>query len=161
MRKDKLPLLRLGFNTSHVTLYPLAVNRKYHKNKFQYISCYSLSPPSFDTPIASDGFNTSHVTLYQLNVQRIKNEILGFNTSHVTLYRTQKREMVCFYSCFTTSHVTLYLTKSNGGRHTRFVSIHLMLLFIFIFLIKRRWLKGVSIHLMLLFIPLLYSISHT
>ena len=31
---------------------------------------------------------------------------------------------------FNTSHVTLYLKNSNGGRHTRFVSIHLMLLFI-------------------------------
>ena len=98
-------------------------------------------------------FNTSHVTLYRvleirLTLNRPKfqyiscyslsyfslsifNSSMGFNTSHVTLYH-----------CYAFSHVPTSVL----------VSIHLMLLFIFLMELRVLSIFSVSIHLMLLFI---------
>ena len=84
-----LPLfyVLIRFNTSHVTLYPFFrgsedpfrtvsihlmllfigqcdCNGK-HMQKFQYISCYSLSHSGDLAEMVKHRFNTSHVTLYQ------------------------------------------------------------------------------------------------
>ena len=79
---------------------------------------------------------------------------LSFNTSHVTLYRAKEWAMehlecefqyISCYSlsdsayirylvvlCFNTSHVTLYRGMASTNGMERYVSIHLMLLFIYI-----------------------------
>ena len=54
---------------------------------FQYISCYSLSPPAPADSADGFSFNTSHVTLYLKQWQEKTLQLLCFNTSHVTLYR--------------------------------------------------------------------------
>ena len=56
--------------------------------------------------------------------------------------------------CFNTSHVTLYRKYSCQNSRRRWVSIHLMLLFISIRLVSSISAQSVSIHLMLLFISL-------
>ena len=78
-------------------------------------------------------------------------KILSFNTSHVTLYLHTESHPEA-HECFNTSHVTLYLWCRQAVTLWKYVSIHLMLLFI-------RMDGGavgaehrVSIHLMLLFI---------
>ena len=76
--------------------------------RFQYISCYSLSYTPNQIDEYNRGFNTSHVTLYPVKTLWKFPQLFGFNTSHVTLYPES-------YSC--------YLWYGN-------VSIHLMLLFI-------------------------------
>ena len=144
-----------SFNTSHVTLY-----REKDKCKpdmdtmFQYISCYSLSSvfwpdsrkgksvsihlmllfiggntePKIAIPVC---FNTSHVTLYQVIERLQKDGYVRFNTSHVTLYRIIGRGERKYNRCFNTSHVTLYRICPLNRHIPVWVSIHLMLLFIF------------------------------
>ena len=106
-----------GFNTSHVTLYRNPVSawsvaagvsihlmllfisksdvKEVNLNRFQYISCYSLSKKKRDLRCIWRCFNTSHVTLYQLSISNSTRTVECFNTSHVTLYR-----------CSTCDHVT-------------------------------------------------------
>ena len=144
-------IARHGFNTSHVTLYPLWLN-------FRRLSQKS--------------FNTSHVTLY-LEVHDKQKHCRSFNTSHVTLYRCPNRTHSGHYGRFNTSHVTLYpmerriaetvnkfqyiscYSLSQSLQFLRLdpvVSIHLMLLFIWFGIWFRKTDDFVSIHLMLLFI---------
>ena len=75
---------------------------------FQYISCYSLSPPNFLYSKLCIGFNTSHVTLYHVLEEVLEVKIDGFNTSHVTLYQAVHGRDLCGENSFNTSHVTLY-----------------------------------------------------
>ncbi len=98
-------------------------------NLFQYISCYSLSKSFWNNSMESHSFNTSHVTLYHYL-------ILNFTTSLKFQY----------ISCYSLSYY-----RSWMGRF-KYVSIHLMLLFIGSRLRERRSDDRVSIHLMLLFI---------
>ena len=78
--------IRAGFNTSHVTLYPEQPLLPIMKNKFQYITCYSLSW------LLCISFNCSlkfqYITCYSLSTYKMPLETFrkGFNTSHVTLY---------------------------------------------------------------------------
>ena len=105
--------IELGFNTSHVTLYPV--------------------PEMIYLP--RDSFNTSYVTLYLQNKTHLEHQSFSFNTSHITLYRRNwKRRkkvtavsihlMLLFIkyglssgSCgtlgFNTSHVTLYRSTAR------------------------------------------------
>ena len=101
-------------------------------NKFQYISCYSLSGiphlrcrDGMEVSIhlmllfivhfqirkmpSNYGFNTSHVTLYQKVLRYLYRLRKSFNTSHVTLYRLWQYLTKILHLCFNTSHVTLYL----------------------------------------------------
>ena len=76
----------------------------------------------------------------------------GFNTSHVTLYRCKKITGITGYSF---QYISCYSLSSSADREEylyKFVSIHLMLLFIRICPLNRRIPVWVSIHLMLLFI---------
>ena len=122
---------RMGenFNTSHVTVYLLCPFYRQtdcvisihlmllfiiipsdwsrYTTKFQYISCYCLSPNTTCSSVLSLDFNTSHVTVYHcihlLNCWEIKisihlmllfivlpdttrADLFDFNTSHVTVY---------------------------------------------------------------------------
>ena len=52
------------FNTSHVTVYPINVDKEIVEEVFQYISCYCLSRLAKDILNIYGYFNTSHVTVY-------------------------------------------------------------------------------------------------
>ena len=119
------------FNTSHVTVYhPHIALLNVHPFisihlmllfiqdlllsllniiEFQYISCYCLSAKTRIMMHLID-FNTSHVTVYQWLQLRLNTKLIDFNTSHVTVYQQQR---LCYWCiCF--------------------ISIHLMLLFIYL-----------------------------
>ena len=73
------------FNTSHVTLYPVNHSGFSSLEKFQYISCYSLSKKK----LLSNMFFVVSIHLMLLFITKlyyIISHIKGFNTSHVTLY---------------------------------------------------------------------------
>ena len=80
--------------------------------KFQYISCYSLSTGNMLNMLNVGLFQ--YISCYSLSVCLNGNKVIlcGFNTSHVTLYQ-------CCRDCMDL---------------IRNVSIHLMLLFILLFL---------------------------
>ena len=82
--------------------------RKWIVYKFQYISCYCLSVIVISTQRYLRNFNTSHVTVYRFHNSRKSYNLHYFNTSHVTVY--------------------LHFLSSDID--VRFISIHLMLLFI-------------------------------
>ena len=118
------------FNTSHITLY-----RKQSKSVRRQVTCFNTShvtlylSMSIKFPHCKHCFNTSHVTLYH-SPGSGSTMLLGFNTSHVTLYR-QSISLLHLYlkfqyiSCYSLSIIeTLWNVK-------KFVSIHLMLLFIY------------------------------
>ena len=141
-----------GFNTSHVTLYRQRTRSAvFQIMKFQYISCYSLSPTPKGCDECPCSFNTSHVTLYPppdgRKTRRKKVSI------HLMLLFIQYRsnpsghqQVFQYISCyslsvdftieknyrpgFNTSHVTLYQQWQQAGASWTHVSIHLMLLFI-------------------------------
>ena len=99
---------KLGFNTSHVTLYQQRSGRHY------YILRVSIHLMLLFIYVTTEycTFQTS------------------FNTSHVTLYHICQI-LMCFHNHrFNTSHVTLYLRASTLQEGCIWVSIHLMLLFI-------------------------------
>ena len=97
---------------------------------FQYISCYSLSEHNSQDPQWRQVFQ--YISCYSLSPVRLQEgeRRNSFNTSHVTLYHRQRWRL---YS-------------------NQCVSIHLMLLFIWLYLIRNEINFVVSIHLMLLFI---------
>ena len=144
----------LRFNTSHVTLYLIQDARSFiSQQSFQYISCYSLSHKDLiDKQIRhivsihlmllfipdrwidfKISLKFQYISCYSLSyfALSIFNSSMGFNTSHVTLYH-----------CYAFSHVPTSVL----------VSIHLMLLFIFLMELRVLSIFSVSIHLMLLFI---------
>ena len=121
---------------------------------FQYISCYSLSRTRMmqtflaghvsihlmllfigtKTRQRRGGSSVSiHLMLLFISLEPlIANTFLCFNTSHVTLYPARIAGSAAIYSRFNTSHVTLYLGAEKVSQVSKLVSIHLMLLFIFI-----------------------------
>ena len=123
-------IIQLSFNTSHVTLYRYVGRFNRIWFEFQYISCYSLS----------------QVNCFSLN------KILRFQ--YISCYSlSQIKEKSCeqfnkfqYISCYSLSRKKLMWSVE------RFVSIHLMLLFIWKPWIWKFGGKKVSIHLMLLFI---------
>ena len=128
---------------------------------FQYISCYSLSEQGERTASVRCRFNTSHVTLYLLSALLIVQILLRFNTSHVTLYQDMDNAgMEKDLLSFNTSHVTLYHFSYRKLPFHPKVSIHLMLLFIWIKPTHPGRGRNVSIHLMLLFIKKLYEVRN-
>ena len=140
-----------NFNTSHVTVY-LNVFPLIHPVKwFQYISCYCLSLPDHKYQHCNKWFQ--YISCYCLSKRDSIISMAGTN--------------------FNTSHVTVYPFTDYRLRHDTFISIHLMLLFIFLpstSLISRlhfntshvtvyqfpdtfhQFVSVISIHLMLLFI---------
>ena len=96
-------------------------------------------------------FNTSHITLYRKQSKSVRRQVTCFNTSHVTLYLSMSIKFPHCKHCFNTSHVTLYRQSIS--------LLHLYLKFQYIScyslsIIETLWnvKKFVSIHLMLLFI---------
>ena len=160
---------------------------------FQYISCYCLSrQPSLNPRLNSISIHL--MLLFIRYLELILLHLPNFNTSHVTVYlnhrvhhnhylRFQYISCYCLSALllaiswyptdFNTSHVTVYLFCFEGKSNQTVISIHLMLLFIFVILynlssylnfntshvtVYRRWwcsvvsCRWISIHLMLLFI---------
>ena len=139
------------FNTSHITLY-----RKQSKSVRRQVTCFNTShvtlylSMSIKFPHCKHCFNTSHVTLYHLLKKFQILLVKGFNTSHVTLYHSPGSGSTMLLG-FNTSHVTLYRQSIS--------LLHLYLKFQYIScyslsIIETLWnvKKFVSIHLMLLFI---------
>ena len=117
------------FNTSHVTVYRTERLMSGVMCKFQYISCYCLSPCGRSLPFSA--FISIHLMLLFINISPVNLLIrTHFNTSHVTVYRYTRSSP----------------TSSN------LISIHLMLLFIFQSYHSLFYSISISIHLMLLFI---------
>ena len=76
------------FNTSHVVVYhDFSSADLAQLEKFQYISCCSLSATSGRTEHSLSNFNTSHVVVYLSNEDYQQLIIENFNTSHVVVYR--------------------------------------------------------------------------
>ena len=101
-------------------------------DEFQYISCCYLSWSFSGKCFKGKSFNTSHVVIY-----RVKHSY-GCPSGDLFQY------ISCCYLSISDSYVSC----------TRYVSIHLMLLFIQIYHPCSRWFHEVSIHLMLLFISM-------
>ena len=80
-------IMKRGFNTSHVVVYPGIVAHYICKYLFQYISCCSLS--RYNTPccVPFNCFNTSHVVVYLIGTMIGAACDVCFNTSHVVVYR--------------------------------------------------------------------------
>ena len=140
---------------------------------FQYISCYSLSVQGAAEMPWLISFNTSHVTLYLQQMVADADEV---TFQYISCYSLSDSAYIRYLVvlCFNTSHVTLYRGMASTNGMERYVSIHLMLLFIYIlprnhlrmsvfqyiscyslsspFPPNLLYSKLVSIHLMLLFI---------
>ena len=74
------------FNTSHVTLYPVNHSGFSSLEKFQYISCYSLSTKgAWHIHII---VKFQYISCYSLSKEDpgLPHMAIRFNTSHVTLY---------------------------------------------------------------------------
>ena len=162
------------FNTSHVTVYPLQLCTalgpsliSIHLMLLFIASALFLLPPF--------GIISIHLMLLFIKVENPKiREETHFNTSHVTVYlyagvsdpevssisihlmllficcqcRSCRHDLVFQYiSCYCLSVSCMYLRVAH-----LFISIHLMLLFIWIAWISTHRAVWISIHLMLLFI---------
>ena len=77
-------------------------------NKFQYISCYSLSNKEIEHVSGEVMFQ--YISCYSLSWNKVfrLEENISFNTSHVTLYLHLAENYWILLSGFNTSHVTLY-----------------------------------------------------
>ena len=148
-----------GFNTSHVTLYRDTVKEWDFQKQFQYISCYSLSANRYPKELLRLSFNTSHVTLYLRRIIACGNQLMFQYISCYSLSirksgTESKRETFQYISCYSLSLKTLaeqmlsnkfqYIScySLSGIPHLRCrdgmeVSIHLMLLFIVHFQIRK------------------------
>ena len=147
----------------YISCYSLSVTRKktsYRRKLFQYISCYSLSSDA--DPFYADTTSFQYISCYSLSHFRSVMYPLHicFNTSHVTLYlnslldskaglqfqyiscyslSSAQRRKRNYYTGFNTSHVTLYPGIRLYRPWQNQVSIHLMLLFIWISWLFRLW----------------------
>ena len=121
--------LTANFNTSHVTVYLCAFDRWPVISIFQYISCYCLSAaekPEYLLP-----YPFQYISCYCLSWQFHHQycNLVNFNTSHVTVYQISGYAngtpgVFQYISCYCLSVTPIIRTNS------RYISIHLMLLFI-------------------------------
>ena len=123
-----------------------------HSGAFQYISCYSLSRKK----IGLDwyGLLFQYISCYSLSSIGDKIDLKQTKVSiHLMLLFILLASWgIVEWVSFNTSHVTLYQHPSGSMTMARYVSIHLMLLFIEIMEHRETAKNCVSIHLMLLFI---------
>ena len=127
------PLLRMCmymyFNTSHVTVYHYPGFFCSALRKFQYISCYCLSPSHWEWPPGV--WISIHLMLLFINQDHHTFlQYQDFNTSHVTVYPCSAKTSLPDLYHFNTSHVTVYLLHPPNNPYPLSISIHLMLLFI-------------------------------
>ena len=151
LRAYRLVWMIVCFNTSHVTLYQgLWTSWRPHQS-FQYISCYSLSPGG-EKDTSRTTVSIHLMLLFILLASWGIVEWVSFNTSHVTLYQHPSGSMTM--ARYVSIHLMLLFIgrRISDSDRSRKVSIHLMLLFIDNWQIEWILLSYVSIHLMLLFI---------
>ena len=139
------------FNTSHVTLYPMERRIAETVNKFQYISCYSLSQ-SLQFLRLDPVVSIHLMLLFILDMTVLLFRSLFVSIHLMLLFINTDSHRSFRESSFNTSHVTLYLSARWICDSDAIVSIHLMLLFIYIQIPFLSSIQTVSIHLMLLFI---------
>ena len=96
-------------------------------------------------------FNTSHVTVYPRDTaEECEEELFQYISCYCL---SQLRWTVMYQICnFNTSHVTVYPKHVTHFTVFFSISIHLMLLFINVKILKCLFFRQISIHLMLLFI---------
>ena len=118
------------FNTSHVTLYLVQLGNGNFGERFQYISCYSLSRAGSALSGGKESFNTSHITLYLklatlfIDLTEEFQYISCYSLSSQGGINTQVPSVFQYISCYS-------LSKLLPSRQVTYpVSIHLMLLFI-------------------------------
>ena len=119
-----------GFNTSHVTLYPLVRDLISFTLNVSIHLMLLFIKIKISHVIVLCGFNTSHVTLYRqcCSVWVFSERSFQYISCYsLSMYSKCQK---CGRKRFNTSHVTLYLGSNSITVRTINVSIHLMLLFI-------------------------------
>ena len=81
---------------------------RYGVGMFQYISCCSLSLLNQSQLLHHKCFNTSHVVVYPASATPESANMNSFNTSHVVVYLILCIHCHFIYACFNTSHVVVY-----------------------------------------------------
>ena len=137
-----IPCYCLSFMT-HVDLITLQA--------FQYIPCYCLSQNRVIHAI--EIFISIHpMLLFIVVVPEITNDRLIFQYIPCYCLSMLPPAFFCVNSYFNTSHVTVYHHKLSNQRKKAQISIHPMLLFIYLSHITDHACISISIHPMLLFI---------
>ena len=153
-----LKKLLLCFNTSHVTLYLLTkCEIRTFLNKFQYISCYSLS--WYKTVYYPETITFQYISCYSLSPRKNSLSmglvvsihlmllfIIGGNNIDLLISSFQ------YISCYSLS----ILVSAHMGARTGFQYISCYSLSKYC--IQKLLQTEVSIHLMLLFIPFVYYV---
>ena len=121
-------MLKINFNTSHVTVYLNAPIVFPARIKFQYISCYCLSIDDYRPKFAIafqyiscyclsmlnqmfllQRYISIHLMLLFINTSPVNPQPKqNFNTSHVTVYLVAGLFATLYVQDFNTSHVTVY-----------------------------------------------------
>ena len=150
-----VPSLSCGnadFNTSHVTVYPthISISCFMQDISIHLMLLFIVETSKIATPKAN--FNTSHVTVYHRHFPLV---CLCVPFQYISCYCLSSLAKNVGFALlhFNTSHVTVYQSSIVKSAPPNFISIHLMLLFIRMYLEKMRTVRPISIHLMLLFIP--------
>ena len=107
------------FNTSHVTLYRKPSVKSFILNRFQYITCYSLSECFRGMPCDWSCFNTSHVTLYR-NPTAPLYDRKGVSIHHMLLFIVISHRTKKDCSDVSIHHMLLFIPRFIG-----FLSIHM------------------------------------
>ena len=120
------------FNTSHVTLYLSRRHIYPHWNRFQYISCYSLSRINNVAIFCDPEFQ--YISCYSLSQSTFHHLLNCLLFQYISCYSLSKAFLLIRKTMirFNTSHVTLYRITGRKRKKRKQVSIHLMLLFIFV-----------------------------
>ena len=143
----------MHFNTSHVTVYPVADDAPQSPvAEFQYISCYCLSPGSLQW--TGRRYTFQYISCYCLSVIDSVPSLQPKEFQYISCYCLSPsislgKQLYCLFqyiSCyclsggnfgnwggngnFNTSHVTVYHAFPTSYPPSFSISIHLMLLFI-------------------------------
>ena len=156
-------LFILHLHTIHSIAYPVSIHLmllfikilKTNPNfvyKFQYISCCYLSEQKAIERIKIARFQYISCCYLSNIIGFCVSKKCRFNTSHVAIYQPQNLWERMSDISFNTSHVAIYRSAHCSSGTPFAVSIHLMLLFIYLFCVEITISLNVSIHLMLLFI---------
>ncbi len=120
------------FNTSHVTVYRSRTHLIPNNLLFQYISCYCLSIRTGKKEQSSYNFNTSHVTVYRQEC--INYGMTADAFQYISCYCLSQRNTIKEGANKQFQYISCYCLSSKriNLRGVIHISIHLMLLFIYI-----------------------------
>ena len=144
--------MRYNFNTSHVTVYLHGNGRMEYRTKFQYISCYGLSPAA--------GGTSGHLSAISIHLMLrfIFQSLTAYPVSQEFQYISCYGLSFCNFTQFFRHVLFQYISCYGlspcciGKNQLKYISIHLMLRFICVCDRARVHVIQISIHLMLRFI---------